>query len=468
MLSSYPMSVASRNYKALMEGSAEPWELERVWHNGTIAPSRSGALFGAIFGVIWLVLVSGLVITFVTMFGDPILGLFAVVFMGPGIYMLVRFVPRLFHERRYRSVHLKPATVPVQPGERFQAVLYSGADGERHAAGNVQFDVRVTCNKMIERSSTNDRGLRYTRKILWEDRVSVAASLGSAGSRSVLTAHVAHELPADMPETTRLPTERNKIDWRLEVDGRPGLPGFQYSFKLPVYDTRSARERADEALSSVTTQPDTGSPNPASSEGSVDAPVAKGDLDGLRSYRDSVWDTRREQDPRPLLKRVSRATEPATSLARDEDRTLSCIHVRGDRPVRRLRRGFAVLLIVLVIAIPPLPTTALLLGALILAIMAKAARPVAIAVHADSDGLQIDAVDGFRRRSGHYAWDQIGMISDVAFTNRYRDILVPRPRRGDEGRRGPGRKVLGMRISSNQYAEGLAAAIAAVRNHYRR
>ncbi|MFO8043221.1 MAG: hypothetical protein R6U25_08475 [Alkalispirochaeta sp.] len=461
------MSAVSRKYTALMDGSAEPWELERVWHNGTIAPSRSGALFGAIFGVVWLVLVTGLVITFVVTFDDPILGLFAVVFIGPGIYMLVRFVPRLFHERWYRGVHLKPATVPVQPGERFQAVLYSGADGERYAAGNVQFDVRLTCNKMIERSTTNDRGRRYTRKILWEDSVPVAASMGSDGSRSVLTAHIAQDLPADMPETTRRPTERNKIDWRLEVDGRPGLPGFQYSFKLPVYDTRSARERADEALSSVTAQPNTGSSDTGSSVGSVDAPVAQGDLDGLRSYRDSVWDTRREQDPRPLLTRLGRATEPATYLARDEDRALSCIHVRGDRPARRLRRGLALLLIVLVIAIPPLPTTALLLGALVLAIMAKAARPVAIAVHADSDGLHIDSVDGFRRRSGDYGWEQIGMITDVAFTNRYRDILVPRPKRGRNGGRGPGGKALGMRISSNQYAEGLAAAIAAVRNRYR-
>lgn len=448
------MSISVRNYRAVLEGRKEPWEVERLWQNGTISPSRSGALFGAIFGILWLALVSGLVAAFVVAFDDPILALFALVFVAPGVYMLFRFVPRVLHERQYRGVHLKPSRIPVQPGERIEAVLYSGADAQRHATADVQFDVRLTCNKLIERSGTSDHGRRYTRKILWEQNLSVAASVGAsmggAQSGSVLTAHIADDLPSEMPETTRNPTERDKIDWRLEVDGRPGLPGFQVSFMLPIYDTRSARERADESLGAVSAVDHTAS---------LDAPVPKGDLGALGSYRDSVWESRIEKDERLLVKRLTRATEPHTHLTRHEDLALSCIHVRGDRPARWLRRGVALLLIVLVFAVPGLPTIALFLGAVVLAIMAKAARPVAIAVHADSEGVQVDSVDGRKRRSSQYSWDQIGMVTDVAFSNRYRDIMLPRPNRG--------RNTLGVRISSKQYAEGLASAIAAVRNRYR-
>ncbi|MFW5693833.1 MAG: hypothetical protein ACOCYB_01595 [Alkalispirochaeta sp.] len=431
-------------YRALIDGTSEPWEVERRWRDGMIRPRRSGALFGVVFGIGWLALTSGLVSAFLVAFDDPILGLFALVFVGPGIFMLVRFVPRLLHERRYRNVHLKPARIPVQPGERFEAVLFTGAEPSTQATTGTHFDVRLTCNRLVEQSTTdNNGGRRYIRKIIWERKESVPASIGAFESTSVLTGHVAFDLPGDMPETTRLPTEREKIDWRLEVEGS-GLPGFEYSFLLPVYDTRSARVRADEALSSHSANP----------------PVPKGDSDALRAYWDSVWESRLARDGRPLLKRLGRTVTPHTHFTRHEDVAFSCIHVRGDRPARRLRRALSLGLVVLAIALAGFATGGLLLGALVLAIMARSARPVVISVHAESDGFQLDSVDGWKRRSRRYSWDQIGMIDDVAFSNRSRDIMVRRPKRLSSN--------LGLRIASNQEAEGIAAAIAAVRDRYRR
>ncbi|MFW6312758.1 MAG: hypothetical protein ACOC2N_02620 [Spirochaetota bacterium] len=440
------MNYGIRKNRAVMDGSAEPWEVERRWQNGKILPGRSGALFGVVFGVGWLVLILGMVLMFVIGTDDPVIGLFGLFFLGPGIFMLARFVPRMVRERRYADVHLKPSGIPVDPGDRFQAVLYTGADASEHRVSEVRFDVRLTCNKLVERSSTSESsGRQYVRHVLWETTFAMPASVGLSEYGSVLTGQIDVDLPANQPETTRLPREREKIDWRLDVKAGEALPGFQYEFQLPVYDTRAALERADQALGS----------EPLSAESSV--PPA--DREALRAYGDTVWDARLALDGRSVLRRLIRGLQPHTHLTRDGDAALSCVHVRGDRPVRRLRRGLALLFTVIAFVVAGPLTPALLLGALVLMFMGKAARPVTLSVHADSEGLQVDSVDRRKERSDRYAWSDIGTIADTAFSNNYRDIMVPRPHRRTA--------TLGFRIPSRREAEGIAAAIAAVRDRYR-
>lgn len=59
------------------------------------------------------------------------------------------------------------------------------------------------------------------------------------------------------------------------------------------------------------------------------SPPAAADLEALRAYRDTVWDSRRALDPRPVLRRLLRGLQPHTCLSRDGNAALSCVHVRG-------------------------------------------------------------------------------------------------------------------------------------------
>lgn len=445
----------TNKYSAIMKGTAEPWDVEKRWKDGKILPNRSMSGFAVIFAVFWLVLVAGLAGTFVVSFDDPLIGLFSLSLVAPGIFLLAKFFPRMLRERHYRGVHLKTSTIPIPLGQRFEAVLYTGADASQFPAEKVNLEIRLTCNKLIERSTRGDRtGPRFTRHIIWEKNVPVVASFGASETGSVVTASITADVPDSLPETSRLPGEREKYDWRLEAKSQEGLPGFQHEFQLPVYDTRSALDRADAALGLHSTHS-----TPPGDE-TLEAPVPKGDMEALNTYINTVWEARCTADRRPNLQRLFRSLVPYTIVHRQSDVAMSFVHVRGDMPVRHIRRGMAVLLLIAAIALAGPATPLFLVASLVLHFMAKAARPVAVALYADSTGLQVDSVDRRKRRSDQYDWNDIGMIAETVFSSFYHDIMVPRPKR-----RVP---TLGLRLPSKREAQGIAAGITAVRDRYRR
>lgn len=382
---------------------------------------------------------------------DLFMALFAIPFAGPGVFMLVRFVPRLIHQRRYGEVYLKPSQIPLSPADRFEAVLHTGADTSRFSPSNIQFDLRLTCNQFTERSTASGRtGPRFVRRVLWEQRGTLFAATGASRSGSVIIARISVDLAADQPATSPLPG-REFFDWRLEVTAPAGLPRFRYEFRLPVYDTRTAREKADEALGPAPRTAGMG-------DSRAITPVPKADLPALREYGRAVQESRHAEDPRPIGGRLIRSLKPHTYLARHDGQSskLNLVHVRGDRQVRNLRRFLALFLVAGAVILSAPMTPVLLLGALLLHFMGKAARPVMIAVHADAEGLQVDTVDGRKERSHHYDWSEIGRITDTQFSVFYSDIMVPRPKRTVA--------TLGVRLPSKREAQGIAAAIAAVKS----
>jgi hypothetical protein len=445
------MALINNRYNAIIDGTVKPWEVEKSWQDGKILPERGMARYGVIFAVLWLLLVAGLATTFVVRFDDPLLGVFSLLFVGPGVFLLVRFVPQTLRERRYSGVYLQPSRIPSSPGERFEAVLYTGAD-QAESVAPVALEVRLTCNRLVQRSTTGENtGPRYARHIIREETFPITATVGAGPEGPVLTGRISVDLPGNLPETSRLPGKQEMYDWRMDVTSPADLQDFHYEFRLPVYDTRSALERADEAL---------GAAGLADPQATPEGPVPKEDLAALAAYRSSVRDTRRDADRRTVLKRFFRILQPHTTIQRQGDIAFSFVHVRGDRPVRLMRRAGAVLLFGAAVVIAGPVTPVLLLAVLVLLFMAKGARPVAIAVHADSMGLQVDIADGRKKKSRRYQWDEVGMIADTKFSVFYYDVMVSRPKRR--------RATLGARLPSQQDARGIAAAIAAVRDRYGR
>lgn len=447
-----------KKYRAIMDGSAQPWEVERTWQNGRITPISSSPIVGVIFGLIWLAAVGAMVSVVVIGTEEP-LGYFAAVMVGPGIYILVRSLRRLLNERKYRNVHLRPSGIPVAPGARFEATVYSGADAAQHRVSDVQFQIRITANKWVERSTTSDRsGPRKRRYVVWETTIPVAAASGTTEAGSALIGRFGVDLPDGLEETSRLPASVT-YDWRLEVDATDSLPGFRYEFRLPVFDTRTALEKADTALGTVTEadlSADAGDVSPATG---LNAPVEKADLDGLRAYQNSIQDERLSLDGRSAVQRLFLALKPHTHLDRSADQAVSVIHVKGDPTVRQIRRISSAVCLVLMFFIPGAPTLLFFVAAVILFGMGKAAQPAALALHADESGLQIDEVRGRKARSSQYPWSSVGMISDTRFSSFYYDVFIPRPKI-----RVP---TIGARIPSQREAEGIAAAISSVKDRYR-
>ncbi|TVQ28140.1 MAG: hypothetical protein EA383_01265, partial [Spirochaetaceae bacterium] len=453
----------TRKYRAIVDGTSQPWEIDPAWQDGRITPVRRHALAGVLFGILWIVAVAAFAASVV--FGaEELIGLVTLLFLGPGIYILIRSSRRLRVEKKHPHIHLKPAKIPVAPGDRFECVLYSGADPARFSASQVVFNVRVTANKWVEQSTASDRsGPRKRRYVMWERNIAVSAVSGVSEFGSTLVGRFGIDLPEEQEPTSRLPGSVT-YDWRMEIDASESLPGYKYEFTLPVFDTRSSMQRADDALGTVTEYDavldgDNGSDNGQGTPRAPDSPVARGDLEGLRAYIQEVHDQRQELDARPTVKRLFRGLVPLTSLQRNGDMAVSVVHVKGDPSVRTVRRllAFAAFLLAFFLAGPP--TLLFLIVSLVLVFMGRAAKPAAIAVHGDQSGLQIDEIRGKKTRSDTYEWSSIGMIADTKFSMFYEDIMLPRPGRATA--------TLGVRIPSKREAEGIAAAIESVKDRYR-
>lgn len=440
-----------------MDGSAQPWEVESDWENGRIRPIRRHALAGIVFGLLWIAAVGAFVASVVAGAGEP-LGLLTLTFLVPGIYILFRSIRRFLFEKKYPGIHLKPADIPVAPGNRFDCVLYSGADPQRTSASGVTFNVRITANKWVERSTGSNRsGPRKVRTVMWERTLPVAAVSGTSEIGSALIGRFGVDLPEELEETSRLPASVT-YDWRLEVDAKDSLPGFRYEFRLPVFDTRTALEKADHALGTVTdTEYDVNAGEPPEAT-ELQLPVEKGDLESLRAYQESVLEDRISRDGRSAIRRLFLALKPHTHLERLTDRAVAVIHVKGDRTIRTVRRLSAAGCLVLAIVLPGPATLLFFAAAVILLAMGKAARPAVIALYADESGLQIDEVRGKKERSSHYPWSSVGMITETQFSSFYSDIYIARPQS-----RVP---AIGARIPTRREAEGIAAAIASVKERF--
>ncbi len=391
--------------------------------------------------------------------GDAgILSLAPILFMGPGLYVLFRSLRRLRVERSYPTVHLKPSKIPVAPGERFECVLHSGADPARFSASNVTFNVRITANKWVVRSSAGDRGPRKVRSVVWEKSTPVVAASGTSELGSSLIGRFSFDLPEELEETSRVQAVIT-YDWRLEVDATDSLPGFHYEFELPVFDTRTALEKADHALGTATnTEPatDVEESTPATA---FRPPVGKGDLDGLKAYQDDVFEERCARDSRPTSQRIFRAMEPYTHIERLGDRAVSVVHVKGDRAVRRIRRVASGAAVLLMFFVPGDFRLLFFFAALLLLAMGASAKPNAIAMHADDTGLHIDTVRGRKKGSRHHVWSSVGMIHVHRYSSSdVHDIVV--------GLTKDGTRSIGARFSSKGEAEGIAAAIAAVKERH--
>ncbi len=447
----------TRKYRAITDGTSKAWETDASWHDGRITPIRRYALVGVVFGILWIVAVGAFAATVVIGAEEPV-GLVTLLFLGPGIYILIRSLRRFLVEKKYPHVHLKPSRIPVAPGDRLECVLYSGADPARFSASDVTFSIRVTANKWVEQSTASDRsGPRKRRYVLWEKTITVASVSGVSEFGSALVARFGMDLPGEQEPTSRLPGSVS-YDWRMEVDAREDLPGYTYEFTLPVFDTRSAGERADDALGTVTPLD-----NVSAGRGEVppapDSPVARGDLEGLRAYLQEMHDQRHELDGRAIVHRLFRGLVPHTTLQRNGDAAVSVVHVKGDPSVRTVRRLLALTAFLLAFFLAGPPTLLFLIVWLVLVFMGRAAKPAAIAVHGDQSGLQIDEIRGKKTRSERYEWSSIGMITDTKFSMFYEDIMLPRPGRATA--------TLGVRIPSKREAEGIAAAIESVKDRYR-
>lgn len=355
-------------------------------------------------------------------------------------------------------MHLQPSSMPVAPGDPLECVLHSGADAARFSASDVTFNVRVSANKWVLRSSNSDRrGPRKQRYVLWETRIPVAAVSGVSGTGSGLIGRFAVDLPGEYEETSRLPGTVT-YDWRLDVNADGSLPGYQYEFRLPVFDTRTALERANDALGTETeSAPDDRNDDDPAIEPAM-VPVQKGDLEGLRAYRGAVHADRLSSDGRGTAGRLLRGLAPHTIIVRSGDEAAVLLHVKGDHVIRRIRRLLAACLVLSPFFVPGMPVPLVLFGGGVFFAMGRAAKPAAIAVHADRTGVQIDEARGRKDRSRHYSWHEVGMISHTRHSSVYFDVMIRRP-----DKRTP---TIGARIPSRRKAEGAAAAIASVKDRY--
>ena len=210
----------------------EPWLCREEWKDGIIkSSSKKMLILSIIFAVFWNAVSIPVSVLFfheavsegfsakLLIFLFPVIGLGLIIWAVKNILRFMKFGESTFEMDILPGIVGGPLAgvirtkLPVKPANGFRIVL-----------------------NCINRYTTGTGKSRSTHeKILWQDEYTAGDEdirIDSSGSKI----RVLFAIPFDARDTTN-PDEKNRIFWRLEVEG--DIPGVDYyaSFEVPVYKT---------------------------------------------------------------------------------------------------------------------------------------------------------------------------------------------------------------------------------------
>ena len=345
--------------------------------------------------------------------GDTTTQVLMVLVPALGLFSLIPFGGIITSKLAYGSATLILDTKPASPGERFRGTILTNMNAPIRDAIPEGFTVRVSCNRR-RNQSTSSRGSGTTRQILWQQELHLESETHESRDGGELTIPISVDLPSGMPTTSLPGMTGETISWRVEVRGTSRRPKFRADFEIPVYDTRSAADREQQAFEVLNSGEQTKLPAhdvaaAIEARGEIDALVAT-EFDGTFPLRDLVAtanQARTEADPRSVITRLHKARRPLDTITRNAEGSVVLIHVRGDRAVRRARRVIGVGALVMMFVAFHRLFFLLMVSAFL---MARSARPFAVRVSATPDALDVETVRGRRTTRRQYGWDQIGAV----------------------------------------------------------